>query len=503
VLQCDERRPICLNCERGKRSCTGALSPFLVTTSLAITKASLEYESLSSRPIKASHVASKLVLSDRTHSKAAQQDLNQAAAICLDEDRQDQYDFGSTTTGDLSPGIPLSTTAVLAAEIVEAMHGKAGYELSHFGVYMTLLIPRLGQNATLDAAARTLVMGHHELTRPDPFATSRSSLYVYHAALSLLREDLRSIALDPKQPIGDVFCTVTLLSAYELLKQDAGRAHLAHAGGTAALLRNCGANRLQSDFEMALFLSQYGTIVMNSILSGTDSFLDDSQWESLRQRSLLRWPEYDTMASESVSSLTMLSPLLRSVRALAGADDPGFASAMNQAREFKRLVHKHDNKYEAQLENPDVVSIRPESNPISPYADQYHFRTIRVAFRFGMHWGTAIVAARILQRLHDMLGAAGSAVSQALYTEIRFYAQRIMQSLPYVRKYAPFGALFMTFPLQVVAAAVDGSIKLAACTALAEMLQPLGIPWNVKWIQVVGDLMTGAKISLPYRGRTD
>lgn len=157
IDQCDERFPICLNCERGKRHCPGPKSRFVQFI----------------RPGSEEH---------------------------LEETQITRMTIGPTSD-------------LLKLELVDRLRSvpEAGYQLQQFGALFNHLPSRIGTNAALDAAVRALLETHRLMLVHR--TASQTNVDYYTEAITLIRRDLDR--LREKTP-SETVCAALILSVYEV-----------------------------------------------------------------------------------------------------------------------------------------------------------------------------------------------------------------------------------------------------------------------------------------------
>ncbi|KAH8807529.1 hypothetical protein F5884DRAFT_789454 [Xylogone sp. PMI_703] len=511
-VRCDLQKPICMNCQKGKRQCSGPLSPFMKPMVLEKQDLPTRHKNITNLkkgPAQGGRKALKMAVGNTNDSIGSFYDMQIQNNTGFDQQQQNESDPDIPSTIMISiPRRPASSqSSMLAQEISSRLTsvGSVGLDLKQLGFYMPLLSQRIGHNEALDAAVQCLLRGHDKLLRRAPRSqTGGLNSYVY--ALSLLRRDIENVGKDPNIQAAELVCAAMVLSSYELFKYETARAWIAHAGGVSAIIRAWGPERIVSDFDISLFTSHYGAIVMSSLFTGQDCYLTSPEWEPVKKRCMEQKSHLDLISFDIVTRLSTLSPLVRETRTLLANPSSDyslllFPSLEARVQAFRAELQKNSNKIVSDFNNPKIVMHRPGTgNP--PFLQQeLHFSNHKIAMRYGLYWASAIIADKLLQRLYNIY-EPDSAHLIELEDEMQLFAVNIMQSVAYLRTVAPFGALYVTFALQVVAAVIEPeSTRVWIKDALVELFSSLGITFDVNQMAFVGALLTGGSIQLPWMGK--
>ncbi|RFU27823.1 hypothetical protein B7463_g8509, partial [Scytalidium lignicola] len=493
VGNCDQLRPICLNCQKSQRHCTGALSPFM-------------------KSVDFTRQGGPKRKGDMANQKRDTTDLFSAMKIKDDARLEPQNHSDINTLNLISVSIPRQPTITQSSLLTLALTDRlakasgSGFDLQNLGGYMPQISGRIGHNAALDAAVGCLLQGHAKLLRREP-RRKTSGLDSYVQSLALLRRDLEKIGKDPNIQAPELVCVVIVLSIYELFKYETARAWIAHAGGISAIIKAWGPQQIMSDFDMALFTAQYGSIVMGTLFSGQDCFLATPEWDAVYKRCFRQQNPPDKISFDILEGLTTLSPLLRDTRTLLAAPSTDnslvlLPSVVARAEKLRVRILRHSHQVESDFNDQGIVfyTVAAAGSPGFLQRELW-FCNHKVAMRYGLYWASTIIAARILQRLHS-LQDPNSPLVVAFEEEIQSCALKIMQSVVYLRTFAPFGALYMTFALHVVSAVTKPqSTRLWVRDALKELLAALEFDVEVNQMAFVGELLTGGCIQLPFIGK--
>lgn len=437
--------------------------------------------------------------------------LFEAVAIRDNTQNKPQASWEANTLNEIAITVPRQPSPtrsfLLAAELASrlAITSDPTLDLRALGNYIPQISKRIGQNAALDEAVRCLLEGHGKLLRQELRKQTRG-LDRYVHALALLRRDLERLGKDPEIRTADLVCAAMVLSIYELFKFETAKAWIAHAGGVSAIIHAWGPQQIVSEFDMSLFTTHYGSIVMGSLFSGKDCFLDAPEWEAVSNRYLDQPHPPDTISFDVLRALSSLSPVLRDTRAYLAAPTTDYSillypDLIERAQNLRVRLMRYSDQLESDFKNPQIVSHKAPVSDQEILQRELWFCDYKVAMRYGLYWTSSIIVMRVLQRLHSVNDSTAAAVLE-LEEKIQSYAQNIMQSVPYLRTVAPFGALSMTFSLQVISAVVKpNSAVVWVYNALKELLAALNFDTNLNQILFCGELLTGGPIQLPFVGR--
>ncbi|KAN0114622.1 hypothetical protein V8E51_004166 [Hyaloscypha variabilis] len=391
-IKCDERFPICANCERAKGHCPGPKARFIRFTG----------------PGNEEHMR------------------------------------GDTVQITILPRPPsCSSSESLAATLATRLDGikEIGYQLQTLGKFFPDIVPRVGHSPALDAAVKCLLDAHQRFI-VGKISSCDEHLRNDNHAMYLIRKDLNQ--LRSRTP-SETVCASMLLCRYEVLNRDT-RAWFTHAGGVAALIKAWGPDRITSDFDLALFKSNYGSIISASIFDGQECFVTAPAWEAVRIRCDNSKVGYDPQLSELLAAFAMLPNLLRSIQSTK--QDPR-VSPIHEARSFKERISRSTPIMEQDLEGPTI----------------HTFTVPKIAWPFCLYWAMIIIANSILM----LQGEAES----SLLEENQSAADNICKSIEGFRRLKPLGALFAPLILSGAYGVSNMDIREKLAEEYWDLLDPL------------------------------
>ncbi|KAK5255513.1 hypothetical protein LTR40_010855, partial [Exophiala xenobiotica] len=293
-----------------------------------------------------------------------------------------QGTLGSSSPS-VPPSIPLNQAARLASALAEALDwpSEFGARLQQLGPHYRHLPCRLGHSKALDAAVHCVLTSYTLVSRGQQHMES-VELASYGHAIKALREEL-SLSVDaagqPSRGAGtttttttssETLCAALIIAQYELLKPGRTRfSYVTLAGGVSAIFRAGGPGRVVgSDFEIAIFSSQYPTIITQALLRGQECFLASPDWTNVMRRGD---PSEDPIITDNWVAITQLPGLLRRIRSIttatttANSDEcidtasPLYPSILRDAYALRREIVKHNDSITRRLSHPGVYHVCP------------------------------------------------------------------------------------------------------------------------------------------------
>ncbi|KAK5557067.1 hypothetical protein LTR46_004878 [Exophiala xenobiotica] len=395
------------------------------------------------------------------------------------------------------PSVPLNQAARLASALAEALDwpSEFGARLQQLGPHYRHLPCRLGHSKALDAAVHCVLTSYTLVSRGQQHMESLE-LASYGHAIKALREELSSsvdAAGQPSRGAGtttttttssETLCAALIIAQYELLKPGRTRfSYVTLAGGVSAIFQAGGPGRVVgSDFEIAIFSSQYPTIITQALLRGQECFLASPDWTNVMRRGD---PSEDPIITDNWVAITQLPGLLRRIRSItttttANSDEcidttsPLYPSILRDAYALRREIVKHNDSITRRLSHPGVYHVCPAvykwPNPPSSSSTMQRppewtpttkLETLlpkRIVKQCGMYHAWVITVNVVLSRLllerpmpavegrnEDKTDKNGNAAS-ALTLQTAQSAEYIMSTLDFVSSETkPFGGMYMTY----------------------------------------------------------
>jgi hypothetical protein len=264
----------------------------------------------------------------------------------------------------------------------------------------------------------------------------------YGIAISTLRREIS--ASDPDSLVGtpsETLCASLLLAQYEVLRLEASHSYVQLSGGVSTILQGCGPSRATaSEFELAIFTSQYPAIVTQCLLQGTPCFLNDTAWANAMRCNnghesimvvelwiaLARIPDAMTAAQTQGAQVRITDcAQLHRIRAAIVAHSEDVSRSLSTMA----VHHLYPRAYQGDRLAPNRKTVFSNSDPDLPN------RSIKQAT---FYHACVILINTILQ---SFLRSSNPALALQTSQSSRY----ILDCLDFAITTAPFGAFYMTF----------------------------------------------------------
>ncbi|CAI6335067.1 unnamed protein product [Periconia digitata] len=276
-IKCDETWPLCLNCEKNGKCCTGPpqrhtfrdLGPKLASKdATSSTRHSSFYETQS--------ISGKILNRQRSgrHSKQLKASPPIHSLQALSEQTLSTEAYPSPL---LNTGIPYQQDP-LAQALIQALHSKGvGLQLCKLGDFIHKVPSRINHSAALDAAVACLVHAHFTpIHQTNPGEAIDPRLYL--RAIRTLNASLE----DPQQVLSpNTLCAAVLLGVVEAIAGPrAGTRYLSHIRGVGKLAELQGPGKyLQDEFLRDILQCSTRSIILTSIYDRKRCFLASLEWQ--------------------------------------------------------------------------------------------------------------------------------------------------------------------------------------------------------------------------------
>ncbi|OAL20304.1 hypothetical protein AYO22_09016 [Fonsecaea multimorphosa] len=348
--------------------------------------------------------------------------------------------------------IPLTHSERLAATLISALERPTGFgaRLQQMGFVFGKLPPRLGRSRALDAAVNCFLYSFTAVSMGQP-RNQALELARYCTAISALRQELAQYDSDRLlSTTSETLCASLLLAQYEILKPGPAYSFVTLSGGVSAILRGCGPRRAQSsEFEAAIFMTQYPTIITQCLLRGEDCFLSGLEWANAMRRT--GGPDSESpVTAELWTVLARLPGLLVRARGLdpespSSASSPLHAELLAQIYKIRASIVIQSDTVTRNLSTPGVYATYPRAYRGPCPAPSFHpegkhesLQPARYIKQATFYHGCVILINTVLQ---DFL----STPNPALALQTSQSATYILETLDFAATTKPFGAFYMTF----------------------------------------------------------
>ncbi|KIW86961.1 uncharacterized protein Z519_12426 [Cladophialophora bantiana CBS 173.52] len=401
---------------------------------------------------------------------------------CLESNRIAQSE---ATTDHLAPVIPLTQSERLAATLITVLERPSGFgaRLQQIGSYFGQLPPRLGCSVALDAAVNCLLYSFTAVSVGEPRNNSLE-LVCYCTAISALRRELaqyddNGLLSTPSETL----CASLLLAQYEILKPGPAYTFVTLSGGVSAILRGCGPGRVQSSqFEVAIFMTQYPTIITQCMLRGEDCFLSGPEWANTMRRT---WNGYESsITAELWTALARLPGLQVRARAIDRATPSSSSSnldaeLLSQIYNIRASIVFRSDAVTHNLSTPSVYATYPRAYrgllPVRDFRPETKLESLQPAryIKQATFYHTCTILVNTV--LQSLLSAPNPAIS----LQTSQSATYILETLDFAKTTKPFGAFYMTFagPL-CYGVLADSMQKEMLLAGMKRIFDDAGIVWT-------------------------
>ena len=350
-----------------------------------------------------------------------------------------------------------------------------------------MLPARIGHCPALDAAIDGILVTHSALLRSHPSNDSRVLLR-YSNALKALQ---RAVASSSTDPSAETLSAALVVSFIEVLQRSPKTSFLELSGGVSALFQAWGPDRIRTEFELALFESHLGSMVIHPLIFNRDCFLDNPCWKSL----LARLPRaIGTVSVEILSAMTALPALVRGVRCIASSPSPNnhpilLNTLRRQCTAFRAEIQRHA-PHDEDDSTPQTYAL-PESfhcaDPLRPSLDPLcHSKAFQHVKRHALYYTALIIANNLLARL--------GISSPSHIRQTRRAASKILDLVPLALACRPFGAFFIQFCAGVAYGVLGEDEQDELVENVNVMFKDIRMMHSHQSLGMIFDLVTGAPV---------
>ncbi|OAP64034.1 hypothetical protein AYL99_00006 [Fonsecaea erecta] len=346
--------------------------------------------------------------------------------------------------------MPLTESEKLAVSLISALDGPAqfGQRLQHMGSHFRQLPVRLGRSRALDAAVSCFMYSFTAASGGLPRDQSLE-LARYCTAIATLRQEMSCSNLDGSlSTSSETLCASLLLAQYEILKPGPTYSYIQLAGGVSAILKGSGPSRVtSSEFELAIFTTQYPTIITQSMLRGEECFLNDPQWMDAMRRSN---GHESPIVSELWTALARVPDLFVQANALGGVppscgSSPLYAGILSQIYDIRSAIVAYSDAITRNLSTPGVFATFPAAYRGPHPVPEFHPQTDLESLQANCSIQQATFYYACVIYINAVLQNFLVAHNPALSPQTSQAATSILSTLEFSATTRPFGSFFMTF----------------------------------------------------------
>ncbi|EXJ81462.1 hypothetical protein A1O3_07754 [Capronia epimyces CBS 606.96] len=435
-IKCDERRPLCRNCQISNRECVEWASGFQLERQNDPPARHLPF----SRPLKFRPPLSQFQRK-KTASKRLDLDPERDAPSSKEITLYRLADRKDDASSCLPTPFPVSPAERLAGRVWDLLQNGSGTGFSplYFGDYFQELPRFIGRSVCLDAAVECFLLTQQRLGTARSL-DYRGQLQHYGRALKLLRHELGTLQVHNRRT-ETLAASVVLLASEVMDNSLSSHAHLPHVDGASALMRAYGPDFFNSRFELQLFYSLIPIIVSRSLERNTECFVGAPSWLVLENKIPSEWVE-TRIEARILHTYTKIPTFLQAVRKWRNAaftDIPGHVlidliSLRQHLLDLGEAITDFIQTSGLMAELPCI------SRPPGP-STYYLFKDIHLAEGISIYFRMVILVTRGLSQLQ---------LSQPADREwSRLASAQLCMSVEHERVQAPSGALFTSLTLKV------------------------------------------------------
>ncbi|KIW91115.1 uncharacterized protein Z519_08009 [Cladophialophora bantiana CBS 173.52] len=274
-IKCDEHEPVCLNCQKSGRECSGPAT-------LSRTQLDGDASLVSFAPAKIRWSVPQNRRSHATKPWNQQRHSPTLAARALE-----------SSSPALVASPRLSEDQSLSGRLVYAIENTkgTGFTLELAGKHLVQLPARVGENQALDSAIACFLSAHTKLLCP-----ARMTEQHQHQLCSKALRDMKEAVVAAMMVLGDFevrdiklrhIVRITGLTGWQIA---CGRVEnvLGHASGAEAILKAWGAGSIRSAWALDLLEVMASLLIAVSLSTGQECFLDKLEWTEVFDRAAPR-----------------------------------------------------------------------------------------------------------------------------------------------------------------------------------------------------------------------
>ncbi|EXJ71313.1 uncharacterized protein A1O5_05119 [Cladophialophora psammophila CBS 110553] len=442
-IKCDEHEPVCLNCQKSGRECSGPATPSWTqldgdASLVSFTPAKIRWSVPSNRR---SHVTKPW--NQQRHSPILAARALESSPPAL------------VASPRLSEDQSLSSRLVYAIENTKG----TGFTLELVGKHLVQLPARIGENKALDSAIACFLSAHTKLLCPAGM-TEQYQHQLYSQALRDMKEAVES----PREvDFEAVVAAMMVLGDFEIA---CGRVEnvLDHARGAEAILKAWEPGSIRSAWALDLLEVMASSLIAVSLATGQECFLDKLEWTDVFDRAACQplIPARELINFEYLKCCARLATIVRLLRNKTEEGiSPETAKLIDQ--EWRRVSQMSEEVKNLMGDCTFVIEVSSEDNDI-PFETYYRFSDVQLCETLCNVWKLFILVSALVQHYFpdDITSKHRRDQAQA--------AINICKCFEFVRPLKPVGAFFMHLSLPRAAVALPDPYRQWALSAYKEIL---------------------------------
>ena len=431
-LQCDETQPICMQCEKAGRVCTGALTPFIYHNELSRPEVGIVVQQDSPANVRKIRWRPVLEAKARVRTTSTRK---------LPPKKQE---VNSRSLGYSAPSVYSMTSGSLAerlAHIIDRTRGT-GYDVIVCGEWLPDVVCRIGHNAALDAAVETLLLAHRNLTQPYSRSIQQAQIRCYGKAISALKVQLDSNCEHIEM---ETLCAVLALATSEFLNgSDIEQpAWISHSGGSAAMFQAYGPQRLRTRVERSLLYHQAAQIIGSSLVTNTDCFLNSPEWLAVFESECEYLAKWDELSARLASVYATLPALMRDVNMNLNSTSNS-RTLLDRALAIRERLSKLEPIVQTMLADHDTVQKVSNDHNDAPFPKIYRISSLLAAQSLLVYWRLIIIMDNVIRDLMSRNDCSIVSLEELEMSSLQA-AEQIAMAAEHGRRTMPIAAVLYSF----------------------------------------------------------
>ncbi|KAI5918251.1 hypothetical protein F4810DRAFT_693236, partial [Camillea tinctor] len=429
-IKCDEVRPVCGHCRKGRRECLERPKWRFIGQSKDVPE---------TQDVSTMEPRSRVILTGKMPILNTKKTDAGATFHKFRLGRRNQSTSRAPpllVPGGPAPGVPRAPSGtpldLLRGRVVNAFDpSRGGLSLLQLSRFLGSVPRYTGQSELLDLSTSYLVQAHECLA--NPYSQIPFKLHAHVRAGAYLRtiRALRRALDDPEERYrGTTLSAISILTLIDGMGPIHGLSETwdTHCKGITDLLASWGPERVQTD-ELALttYRGMMGSIAMNAAIKGTDDFVIQPEWQAI-DTSVVDKTVFQHTARRTVHVFSRILRLTKDVRRIcdptANVDVLSLIAELNDIKLSLSDIERDANMVvDSGYGYVEIPS--PSSDPEVPYI--YDFGSeIAASMTYVFVWCWTIVTNMLLGRVYEHWYSPGFHMSHDLQQH-----QHLVQGRPY------------------------------------------------------------------------
>ncbi|KAL1597872.1 hypothetical protein SLS60_008359 [Paraconiothyrium brasiliense] len=501
-VKCDEVKPVCGPCQKGKRICKAPISKVKFARPKGLSAGVVHGSEGLIEPLSQISIVRSISTTEGCNFQTMRLGRRRRAPERMANPDADDH-LPLLRRASLSPVQPLQLALLESFRLAHA-----GLRLSVLAGFMEDVPRMLGHSTAFDDSIACLVNCHNLILHGQRPAGNRKQGNLYAKALLSLQAALT----DPVESYSDLTLgAVTILGNVEVF--GGGSAipqNVQHAGGACKLIEMRGPGRVKSDLAKILYMTQRAQGVSNQILKGTsdvvtvamlrneETFFNAPEWREISFTDVYD-RDTDCIIDEVLREFTALPSLLVKIRAYYFSPDERKSYAIYlEVLRLRKSVGLVADFVDQKLTNGFDIVEGPPMFGDGFLPSTYQFSTMQLSHLCTFYWGLSIIINTIIARF--LPANTPSSTLNGLQDQCLLARQRILMSCEYAQQFRPFGTMYLAAPLMM---AYDGATPeektwiIHQLWQIGELMADVEVVWSRISVEYASKFFYGEPIVLP------